>query len=1180
MTDKTKKFLQKLKDSGNWNNDYDYSKVEYVNAITKVKIICKIHGKFEQTPDSHKRGSGCPKCSGNVILTTEEIINQFKEVHGDRYDYSLANYINSNTKVKIICYIHGEFKQVPSSHKSGKGCPKCGTENMKKLQGYSTEETIKQFKEVHGDRYEYSLVDCKNTKTPVKIICKKHGTFEQIPSSHKSGNNCPRCVGGVSISQEKVIEQFKEVHGNKYDYSKVDYKSTHVKIKIICPEHGEFEQTPSSHKSGNGCSRCAGRPRNLTTKETIKRFKEVHGDSYDYSMVNYINTNTKVKIICYIHGEFEQTPTHHKIGNGCPICNHGFTKQYKLNIINQFENSDLLTMDPYEIYKIIAQGKLPLDFKSIYHTDANSEERIITLKELKKHYGLEEDDNGENNQEEEQYQNNINEEFEELNQIDDVDNEITDNIQQNKKEPLLPTLNVMPDLHSLDNNLYAGMDQEVIDSLINYKIIKLWNDILNKNKTLDKIKKENGGKYFTIIKDLFLEEYNEVDNYKPKEGYSFKKEGKICEPLLMQKLTVVRLLKNKYYGNWSGTGAGKTLSFIMSSRELDSKLTLVIAVNSTIKQTCNAIKETYSDSEVFIKYKIGHVFDRTKNNYLILNYEKFQQGYSEGLFQDLTNNNKIDFVVIDEVHNMKQRQEQIESIRREVLNRLLGRIRENNPDLYTLGMSATPVINDLYESKSLLTLLSGLEYDDLFTRRTIPNALNIHEQLLLNGLRFIPDYPINIEEYTGQNKPDLNIDGEHLLNDILELSSENHIGVEKLLLEDKLKNIQQFIKKGTIIYSYYTTGFINKIKKHIEKLGFKVGTYTGEESTELREENLNKFISGNIDILIGSKPIGTGVDGLQDVCNKMIIITLPYTDSEYSQLKGRIYRQGSKFKDVEIVIPQIKIDLGNGEFWSWDVQRLNLIRNKKTLADCAVDGKIPSKVLPKPETMFKRAQESLQNWKDRINEGNIIDFDREKLKLPLYPELVEKLKRKLGDFSEMNRVWSVSNSKTTKERLDKEPEEWYQYHTLYSEQRKTWLEIPYIEISKKIKHRPDWVIGDFGCGENLLSKEIPDNKVYSFDYIAIDENVIKCDMSKVPLKDNILDVAVFSLSLMGTNYKDYLKEAYRTLKYNGHIFICEPSSKWKGREYELKQILKEIGFKCFDTIKNTDKFIYLDGVKY
>ena len=116
--------------------------------------------------------------------------------------------------------------------------------------------------------------------------------------------------------------------------------------------------------------------------------------------------------------------------------------------------------------------------------------------------------------------------------------------------------------------------------------------------------------------------------------------------------------------------------------------------------------------------------------------------------------------------------------------------------------------------------------------------------------------------------------------------------------------------------------------------------------------------------------------------------------------------------------------------------------------------------------------------------------------------------------------------------------------------------------------------------KNYGKKEIPDNKVYGFDYVSIDDKVISCDMSNVPLKDNTLDVVVFSLSLMGTNYKDYLKESYRTLKPYGHLFICEPSSKWKGKEDELKQILQEIGFKCFDTIRNTDKFIYLDGVKY
>ena len=108
----------------------------------------------------------------------------------------------------------------------------------------------------------------------------------------------------------------------------------------------------------------------------------------------------------------------------------------------------------------------------------------------------------------------------------------------------------------------------------------------------------------------------------------------------------------------------------------------------------------------------------------------------------------------------------------------------------------------------------------------------------------------------------------------------------------------------------------------------------------------------------------------------MIILTLPWTDAEYTQLKGRIYRQGSIFNNVEIIIPQVKIELQDGNFWSWDVQRLNLIKNKRMLSDVVVDGVIPSKKLPSPETMYKKAIESLQIWKDSVTSSNIIEYDR------------------------------------------------------------------------------------------------------------------------------------------------------------------------------------------------------------
>jgi superfamily II DNA or RNA helicase len=184
----------------------------------------------------------------------------------------------------------------------------------------------------------------------------------------------------------------------------------------------------------------------------------------------------------------------------------------------------------------------------------------------------------------------------------------------------------------------------------------------------------------------------------------------------------------------------------------------------------------------------------------------------------------------------------------------------------------------------------------------------------------------------------------------------------------------------------------------------------------------------------------------------------------------------------------------------------------------------------------------------------------------------------LGEFSEMNKKWNTSNSNTTHQKLLKDKSEWVKYHELYSKARQNWSEIPYIEISKIIKDRPDWIVGDFGCGENLLSKEIK-NKVHSFDHVSIDDDVISCDLTNVPLDNNSLDVAVFSLSLMGTNYIEYLKEAHRVLKPMAQIFISEPSKRWEDKENELKDKLINIGFTIIGDIKYSDNFIYINGIK-
>jgi len=189
-----------LQSQNKHGDKYDYSLTKYINSETKVKIICKEHGVFEQVARGHYKGSGCPKCTGQN-KTTKDIINEFKSIHGTKFGYSLVEYKNSYTKVKIICNIHGVFEQSPNSHIQGQGCRKCVIDDLT----YTTEKFIELSKNKHGDKYDYSLVDYKNNITKVKIICTKHGVFEQTPNNHLKGSGCPKCN---SSKGELIIDKY------------------------------------------------------------------------------------------------------------------------------------------------------------------------------------------------------------------------------------------------------------------------------------------------------------------------------------------------------------------------------------------------------------------------------------------------------------------------------------------------------------------------------------------------------------------------------------------------------------------------------------------------------------------------------------------------------------------------------------------------------------------------------------------------------------------------------------------------------------------------------------------------------------------------------------------------------------------------------------------------------------
>jgi len=1178
QSQKTLEFLQKLKDSGHWNDDYDYSKVDFLKNSEQILVIdIECNSKHSILPKLLLNGTDCT--ISNAIDKTNYAVKQFKKKHGNRYDYSKFRYVSSSEEGIVICKIHGEFKQSHSSHKQGFGCLNCGRLKTKIKSAYTQESVIKKFISIHGDMYDYSKVKYVKSTEKVIIIDKEFNTSHLIAPNKIFGKNTKCTIQNAVNPTDYFIKRAKSIHGEKrFDYTNTKYINGSKELEIKCRLHKVFHTRPNLHLNKNGgCNKCSNNQAK-SSNEIIIDFQIVHKNKYDYSLVrNNPTSHDYIKIICPEHGVFTQRVTNHKGGRGCPTCNSGWNSERVIKFINDIRNEDILNMDPVELNMLIAQGKLPKEFEELVFTLEGTKEN--SLKTLKEKLGIKEEEELSDSRTED-----LSDKLEEL--TSSYDEELNDAIsaieapsiaevefsetEKNKRQGLPSISN--EDILVLDKELIGTCDDEAVEFFIQYKVKKVWNEVINDKRGVIDIKALNGGKNSSRLRDLFLEEYNKVADYSPPKGYAFK-----YQPNMMQKLTVHRVKGYKRYGNWSGTGAGKTISFIIASREIDARLTVVICLNSTISQLEEDILDVYPDSLVHSNFKKGQKFDRSKHNYLLLNYEKFQQGYTEEIFQDLNENNLIDFIVLDEVHNSKQRDKN-ESLRRGALMRLIGRSSEMNSCFHLLGMSATPVINNLIEARSLLQLITGKKYEDINTRGTISNALKIFNQLLLNGIRYIPKYDINLKELTSENTPVLNIDGTDLTEKLKDNSNKDYLGLEKILIEGKLKVLEGYLKPKTIIYTYFTDKdrIPKRVAKYVETSGYSCALYIGEQSLEEREQSKRDFIKGNIDVLIASRTIGTGVDGLQKVCNRMILLTLPWTDSEYTQLKGRIYRQGSKFGDVEIIIPQVYVDLDDKR-WSWDKQRLQLIREKRTLADAAVDGIIPSKHIPTREKLCSDSLQALRSWKERVNDGKITSVERKDLVLPLRPDIIEYLKTSLGDFSEMNKSWSITRSENTRKRLIKDPSEWYYYHSLYAEKRKEWDEIPYIEIAKKIKERPEWVVADMGCGENLLSKEVV-NKVHPFDYVAIDKNVTACDMSSIPLKNQEIDAIVFCLSLMGSNYLDYIKEAFRVVKPYGNIFICEPKKKVEQRLEVLKKEIESVGFKIVEVTKSS-QFIYIQGVK-
>jgi hypothetical protein len=373
---------------------------------SKIIIICPIHGEFQQNASSHLNGQGCLKCSrikmsNRFKMSLTGFIIKAKRVHLDKYDYSEVAYKNSHIKIKIICPQHGGFFQTPDSHLRGAGCPKCSHISTSKKLADNKQIFIAKANKIHNEKYDYSLVVYENAHKKTDIVCPKHGIFHQEPDSHLHGNGCSICGRDRATEKQKCqLNEFickaNEIHNKKYDYSRVIYKNSHIKIKIICPQHGEFCQTPTSHLRGCGCPICA---KIITIHKVAKNYDyflkkatEVHKNKYDYSKAIYTSLSKKIEIICPKHGSFYQMPEKHIAGQGCSKCKESVGEKFirkclkELNIEfesqKKFENCKNKRCLPFDFF--IPDFNTCIEYDGMQHfrpyIRVNSEKEFEALK--------------------------------------------------------------------------------------------------------------------------------------------------------------------------------------------------------------------------------------------------------------------------------------------------------------------------------------------------------------------------------------------------------------------------------------------------------------------------------------------------------------------------------------------------------------------------------------------------------------------------------------------------------------------------------------------------------------------------------------------------------------------------------------------------------------------------------
>ncbi len=506
-------------------------------------------------------------------------------------------------------------------------------------------------------------------------------------------------------------------------------------------------------------------------------------------------------------------------------------------------------------------------------------------------------------------------------------------------------------------------DHQLASYLLQGRVNALWKlAYLDPKAVHTATRRKRKDKYEEKVRSAFRQEFDLARNLPIPCGWAFAPTGTVVEPNLMQRHVAAMMLQRRQYGNWSGTGAGKTVSAVLSALALKAGrgkgIIIVVCPNNTVDGWVTAIEGCHPDNRVATKTWDPHWETGSGPKWLVVNYEKLSDTAATDAISGLLAKYRIDLLVVDEVHFTKERENSPASRRRATLMDLRSKAGEANPKLRVLGMSATPAVNEPRETVSLLEVLRGEDLSHMDTGRTTEAAMRIHQELVLTGTRWKPDY-----SDIGVIDTPTRIDISHLYDDIIALGrTPSALELEMVLMEGKLETIVKECLRGgrTLIYTEFRTGIVDMLTSAIEDVGLRVGHFTGRTKQLARFVGFDPVtgdpvpVDHQVDVLIGTQAIGTGVDGLQHIADRLVFATLPWTSAGYAQIVGRVVRQGrSKDQQVEIVTPITYISAqaaGAREDWSMDQYRHDTITSKKTLIDAIVDGDLPTGTrLPSPQ---------------------------------------------------------------------------------------------------------------------------------------------------------------------------------------------------------------------------------------